>query len=58
MTLRKPSNKRLLDDLVNAVQDRDNYYGRTGRKDGRFMDLERAYKLARRALRLRLKGGA
>jgi len=51
MTSRQPSNKRLLDDLVNAVQALDGYYGRSGRKDERFRELEQAYKLARRALR-------
>jgi selenocysteine lyase/cysteine desulfurase len=56
MNSRKPSTKRLLDALVDAVQDLDNYYGRTGREDGRFRELEAAYKAARRAVRQRMNG--
>ena len=53
--MRKPSDKRLLDDLVDAVQNVDSYYGRSnGRKDEKIRDLEIAYKAARRALRERL----
>ena len=57
MNSRKPSDKRLLDSLVDAVQDLDSYYGRSGgRQDEKLRELEIAYKLARRALRQRLKG--
>ena len=53
--MRKPSDKRLLDDLVDAVQNVDSYYGRSnGRKDEKLRELEIAYKAARRALRERL----
>lgn len=55
MKLLKLSNKRLLDNLVDAIQDLDGYYGRTGRNDSRFKELEKAYKLTRSAVKQRMQ---
>ena len=51
----KLSNKKLLDALVDAVQDLDNYYGRTGRNDWHFKTLEKEYKRSRSAVLQRMQ---
>lgn len=55
--MKPKSNKALLDALVDAIQDLDSYYGRTGRKDGQFRELEVTYKAARAAVTKRMKEG-
>jgi len=53
--MRLPSNNRLLDILADTVQDLDGYYDRTGCKDARFRELEKAYKVARAAVLKRMR---
>ena len=43
--------KRYLDELVEAVQDFDMYYGVSGRKDFEFREKEMKYKKARSNIR-------
>lgn len=52
--MKAPSNKQLLDAFVNAIQDFDGYFGRTGRTDTEFKRREMAYKAVRKAVRLRM----